>query len=286
MNADPNANIVEVNIQNFQAEVAEKSETVPVLLEFYAEGAEQSAATAALLRKLAGEYQGKFLLARVNIQENPQLAQQLGVRTLPTIKVIFQGNVAANLEGPVEASQLKDMLDQLTMSPMERVRDQIDALVAQGARPQAVRLLQEVIAEEPKNYALHTELCDLLIQEGDVDDARRILAGLPADAPGIEKPRSRLSFIDEAGDLPDMETLRSAVSADGDNMAARYELAIKLVVDDQVEAALEELLTLLKKDKAWEGEKARTTMIKVFDMLGKGNELATSYRRKMFTFLH
>ncbi len=284
MNADPN--IIEVTLQNFQSEVAERSQTTPVLLEFYADGAEQSAEAAVLLQRLVGEYQGKFLLARVNIQENQQLVQQLGVRTLPTVKVIYQGQLAGDLEGPLDENQLRGMLEQLTMSPMERMRDQIDMLVMQGARKEAIGLLQQVIAEEPKNYALHVELCDLLIQEGDADEARQILPALPADTPGIEKPKSRLEFIDEAGELPSLEALRAAVADDEDNLAAWYQLAVKLVVDDQIEEALETLLTLLKKDKTWEEEKARTTMIRVFNMLGKGNDLATSYRRKMFTFLH
>ena len=284
MNVD--AHIFEVDVRNFRTEVVEKSNSVPVVLEFYAEGAQQSVATAGLLRKLANEYQGKFLLARVDIRGNPQLVQQLGVRTLPAIKVLFQGKIAADFEGAVEEPRLRDLLDQLTMSPMERVREQLDGLLAEGRRQQAISLLRQVIAEEPGNQALGVELCDLLVQEGDLDEARRMLSALPADTPGMDKARNRLAFIDEAGALPSLETLEARVGADDDNLTARYQLAIKLVAANQVEEALETLLLLLKKNRSWEEEKARTTMIKVFDMLGKGNEMATGYRRRMFTFLH
>lgn len=280
------AHTVEVNAQNFQAVVAEKSKETPVLLEFYAEGAEQGFATSELLQRLAVEYQGKFLLARVNIQENPQLVQQLGVRTLPTLKIIFQGQIAGDIEGPVDEQQLRGALDQLTMSPMERVKEQIDVLIAEGDRKSAIAMLQQVIAEEPKNFALHVELCDLLIMENEIDDARQILGALPQDTAGIEKPQSRLAFLDQAGGLPGVEELESSLEASPDDLRLRLNLAIRLVVDDQIEAALEELLTILKCDRNWEDELARKTMIQVFNMLGKGNELATSYRRKMFTFLH
>ena len=285
-----NPSIIEVDLQSFQTEVAEKSKTMPVVLEFYAEGAEQCAAPAALLQQLVAEYQGKFLLARVNIQTNQPLVQQLGVRTLPCIKVVFQGQMAADMEGPMDEAQLarglRELLDKLTLSPTEMIREQIDVLIAQGARQEAIQLLQQMIAQEPTNYVLHVELCDLLIQEGQADEARKIMPSLPADTQGIERPASRLAFMDEAAGLPEADALRSTLAGDESNLQARYELAVKLVVDGQAEAALEELLALLKLDRAWEEEKARTTMIRVFDMLGKGNELATSYRRKMFTFLH
>ncbi|MBT5725317.1 MAG: tetratricopeptide repeat protein [Gammaproteobacteria bacterium] len=277
---------VEINAQNFQSEVAEKSQQVPVLLEFYAEGAEQCAPTSALLQKLVVEYQGKFLLARVDIQQNQQLVQQLQVRALPSIKIIFQGQMAGDFEGPTEEQQLREALDQLTMSPMDRVRDQISLLLEQGERGQAIQMLQQVIAEEPANFGLHVELCDLLIMEGRVDDARKVLAGIPSDAEGIDKPKSRLEFIELAGDLGSLDELRSRAEVDPADLQARFDYAIKLIVTDQVETGLEVLLAILQADKTWGEEKARLTMIKVFNMLGKGNELATGYRRKMFTYLH
>ena len=284
MNAS--AHTIEVSAQNFQQEVAEKSKQTPVLLEFYVEGAAQSAEASLVLGRLVAEYQGKFILARVNVEANPQLVQQLGVRTLPTIKIIFQGQIAQDLAGPIDEPGLRDILDQLTVSPMERVREQIDVLLKGGDRQAAIQMLRQVIAEEPKNYGLHAELGDLLIMEGQVDDARKILAALPADTQGIEKPRNRLAFVDEVADLPGVAELQAQIKADPDAMQPRYQLAICLIVADQIEQGLEELLILLKQNKLWEEELARKTMIKVFDMLGKGDETATRYRRKMFTFLH
>jgi len=146
--------------------------------------------------------------------------------------------------------------------------------------------LQQVIAEEPKNFSLHAELSDLLIMEGQVDDARQILAAIPQDTTGIEKPKARLEFLDLAGVLAGLADLEAAAAADPDNLQALYNLAVRLVVEDRTEAGLEALLNVMRKDKAWEEELARKTMIKVFDMLGKGNDLATAYRRRMFSLLH
>lgn len=280
------ANVVEITVQNFQVEVVDRSKQVPVLLEFYADEAEQSRSFAPVLRKLAGDYGGKFLLARVNIRENSQLVQQLGVRTLPTVKVIFQGQMVQNLEGPQPEDRLRAMLDQLTMSPVEMVRQEIDAMLAAGDRKGAIELLQQAIDEEPKNHALHAELCDLLIMEDRIDEAKQILAALPADAEGISKPRNRIEFIEQARDLPPLAALASQLESKPDDLQLRLDLANRMVADDQMEGALEHLLTIVKKDRNFQDEIARKTMIKVFDLLGKGNELATAYRRKMFTLLH
>lgn len=280
------AHIFEVSVRNFQADVVEKSKQVPVLVEFYAEGAEPSQQIAPVLQRLADSYAGKFVLARVNIQENQQLIQQLGVKTLPTLILIADGQIASNLEGPQEESKIRELIDQATLSPVERVREQLDMLLAQGNREDAIALLQQVIESEPNNHALHAELCDLLILEDRVDEARQILEALPKDTQGISKPLSRLEFIEEADKLASMEELISRCSKGQSNMELRFQLSIVQIANNDIESALTNLLEILKEDREFGDDLARKTMIRVFDLLGKGNTLATDYRRKMFAYLH
>ena len=247
MNAS--SNIIEVSVQNFQTEVVEKSQQIPVFLEFYADGAEPSEQLAPILNKLAVEFSDKIILARVDVQQNQQIVQQLGVRTLPTVKVIFQGQMAQDLEGPQEEATLREMIEQLTMSSVERIREQIKVYLAQGNRPGAIELLQQVIAEEPNNHALHTELSDLLIMENRIDEAKQILAALPTDAEGISKPQNRITFIELANELASLDELLAARDANEEDLKLQYDAAVGLIADDQIEAALEALLTMLKKDK-------------------------------------
>ena len=127
-------------------------------------------------------------------------------------------------------------------------------------------------------------MCDLLIMEGELNDARQILEALPDDTEGVDRPKSRLELVELAGDLGSLDEL--AAGAKNGDLQARFDLAIRLIIEDRIEQGLETLLEIMKIDRAWEEEKARLTMIKVFNMLGKGNELATGYRRKMFTYLH
>ena len=279
-------NVIEINVQNFQEEVLEKSKKIPVVIEFYADGAEPSQALAPILRRLADEYSGKFLLARVDVQQNSQIVQQLGVRTLPTIKVIFEGQLAKELEGPQDEIGLRQMLDNLTMSPIEKIQLQIKQFLDEGDRESAIKMLEQAIGEEPTNYALQVELADLLVMERRTIEAEEILDGLSSEITGINKPRNRIAFIAKAVGLPDLATLRNALESDAENLLLQYQLAIQLIVDDQIESALEALLVILKKDKDFEDEIARKTMIDVFALLGKGDVTATTYRRKMFAFLH
>ncbi|MBL4682865.1 MAG: tetratricopeptide repeat protein [Pseudomonadales bacterium] len=281
-----NEYVIEINVQNFQSEVLEKSKQVPVVIEFYAEGAEPSQEMAVVLRRLAGEYAGKFLLARVDIQKNQQIVQQLGVRTLPTLKVISEGQLAHELEGPQDEISLRNMLDQLTMSPIERIQEQIKSFLAEGNRLAAIDMLHQAIGEEPTNYALQVELADLLVMESRISEAQEILDGLSDDIQGINKPKNRITFITKAADMPSLDELKSKLAQSPDELMLRYQLAVRLIVDDQIEAALEELLTILKADKDFEDQLARLTMIEVFELLGKGDPTATAYRRKMFAFLH
>ncbi len=284
MNTIPH--VVNVSIEGFQADVIEKSKQAPVLLEFYADEAEPSRQLTPVLLRLAESFQGKFVLARVNITENQALVQQLGVRTLPTLKLIVQGQIANNLEGPQEEASLREMLEQATQSPIERIRDQIKQLIVAGEREQAIALLQQVIAEEPQNFGLHTELCDLLIMEDRLDEARQILAALPRDAEGIGKPTYRLEFMELAEALDNIEVLKDKLAAEPSNSQARFDLAILQVLDDDIQSALENLLTILQQDRQFGDDLARLTMIKVFELLGKSDPLATQYRRKMFNFMH
>jgi putative thioredoxin len=236
--------------------------------------------------RLAENFGGKFILARVDIQINRPLVQQLGIRTLPSLKLIVDGKMAKDLEGPQEEAQLREVLEEFTQSPVERIREQIKLLITQGQREQAIGLLQQVIAEEPQNYGLHAELCDLLIMEGRQDEARQILAALPKDTPGIDKPIYRLEFLERAENLGSSQELLNRLTADPNDHQARLDLAIVQVVDDAMESALENLLFILQKDREFGDDISRLTMIKVFELLGKGDPLATAYRRKMFNFMH
>ena len=278
--------VAEITAQNFQADVVEKSQQVPVIMEFYAEGAAPSDELSKLLGTLIPSYQGKLFWARVNVQANQQLVQQLGVRGLPTLKVVKGGQLLDNLEGPQTQGALSALFDQLTMSEADQIRAQIAQYLSVGDRERAMEMLREMMVQEPLNVALKTELCDLMIQANQIQEAEALLGTLPNDAEGIEKAKSRLFFVQEASPLGPIEDLEALASAHPDYQSHLYHFACALVATDQIEAGLQVLLDMLRRDKSWSEDKARQTMIRVFELLGKGDPMASTYRRKMFTLMH
>jgi len=155
-----------------------------------------------------------------------------------------------------------------------------------GNRQGAIQMLQEAISQEPQNHALHVELADLLVMESRIDEARELLATLPSDTIGIGKPKNRIEFSELSANLPALAELIDRVTQQPEDLPLKYQLAVRLVANDQIEEALEVLLEMLKIDKDYDEALARRTMVKIFELLGKGDSTATAYRRKMFTFLH
>jgi len=278
--------VTEITAQNFQADVVEKSQQVPVIMEFYAEGAAPSDELSKLLGTLIPSYQGKLSWARVNVQANQQLVQQLGVRGLPTLKVVKGGQLLDNLEGPQTQAALSALFDQLTMSEGDQIRAQIAGYLSVGDRESAMAMLREMMVQEPLNASLKTELCDLMIQANQIQEAEALLASLPKDAEGIEKAKSRLHFVQQVSELGTIETLEALAISHPDDQSHLYHFACALVAADQIEAGLQVLLDMLRRDKSWSEDKARQTMIRVFELLGKGDPMASTYRRKMFTLMH
>ena len=278
--------VTEITAQNFQADVVEKSQQVPVIMEFYAEAAAPSDELSKLLGTLIPSYQGKLSWARVNVQANQQLVQQLGVRGLPTLKVVKGGQLLDNLEGPQTQAALSALFDQLTMSEGDQIRAQIAGYLSVGDRESAMAMLREMMVQEPLNASLKTELCDLMIQANQIQEAEALLASLPNDAEGIEKAKSRLHFVQQVSELGTIETLEALAISHPDDQSHLYHFACALVAADQIEAGLQVLLDMLRRDKSWSEDKARQTMIRVFELLGKGDPMASTYRRKMFTLMH
>ncbi|MEL0298310.1 MAG: tetratricopeptide repeat protein [Gammaproteobacteria bacterium] len=280
---------VEVDLQNFQTEVLEKSQAMPVLAEFYAEGAEPSDAMRALLDAVLGAYAGKLQWARIDVQRNPQIVQQLGVRGLPTVKIIHEGQLAGNLEGPQTESSVREVLDPLFLSPLEQIQGHLAAMIEAGDFEGAIGALRQMIQQEPNNPSLFVELADLLVLAGDLAEAESILNGLAKDAPGRSKADQRLLVAKKAESLPEPSALQTKVEdaeTKEDRMAARLDLAYALAAQRDVESALNVLLENIREDRAWRDEESRQIMVGMFELFEKGHPIPSTYRRKLFTLMH
>ncbi len=277
---------IHVTVESFQTDVIDKSQTTPVVVLFWAEQIPLSVQGRALLEQLLGEYQGKFVLALSDVAIDQNLAQRLQVQGLPSIRIIHLGQMVEQIDGPTDETQLRTLLDGLTESAVDAIKGDLDSMLASGDFSGAIAILQESIQEEPKNQSLRVELADALVRKGDLDDARTVLATVPEDTADRDRPQNRLEFVEEAAAMDSLDVLEQAISNAPDDLETRYQHAIQMIVAERYEDGLDGCMDILRGDREFREDIGRLTMIRVFTMLGKGNEIAGKYRRKMFNLMH
>ena len=281
--------VFEVNQHNFAAVVVENSQRVPVLVDFWADWCQPCRTLTPLLTKLAQEYRGGFILAKINADAEQALAGHFRVRSLPTVMVVWQGQIVDQLVGVQPESAYRAVIDQLRASPADRILEQVNALWQRGRQKQAVDLLREALKQEPDRIELKVALADKLMQLDRSEEARTLLQSLPADERD-RQPASgllaRLQFADLTQSAPDLAALEARVRAHPDDCAARRQLAARYVLAGEYEAALEQFMDILRRHPQFEDGAGRKGLIALFEMLGNDHPLVSGYRRRMFSLLH
>jgi putative thioredoxin len=275
-----------ISPETFQTEVIERSNSVPVLVLFWAEQVPPSVQTKQILETLMAQYAGKAVLALSDVALDQTLAQHLRVQGLPSLRVVQQGKIVDQIDGPVDEAQLRTLLDTLTQSSADILHGQLEDVLAQRDYAAAVTILQQAMQDEPNNQGFRVELADVLVLKGDLDDARTLLASIPLETEGRDRPAHRLEFVEEAAGYGSPEELKSQLAADPENLELKYQNCIAHLIEQDYEIALNLAMDILRADREFRDDIGRLTMIRIFALLGKGNELATAYRRKMFNFMH
>lgn len=285
--------IVEISQANVQS-VLQKSMQVPILMDFWADWCQPCKQLMPVLAKLANEYKGRFILAKVNTDEHPGLAQQLGVRSLPTLKLVFRGQLAGELVGLQPESEIRRMLD-AAVTPVEeepQADDNSDPLLAQvdearrvEAFDEAIALLQHAIQQEPARLEYQTTLAEVLMDVGQLDEAQAVLDNIKEDAPKA-KAKARLFLIREIYAGPAPEELQHTLGQDPENTEAVYFMALHLLMAGEVEQGLDLLLQVIRRDRALRDDGARKSFITALELLGSDNPLVSPYRRRLFALMH
>ena len=278
--------VFEVDPQTFQTEVIERSQGQAVVLLFWADQVPESVDARRTLEAQANASQGKMALALVDVARDQALAQHLRVQALPSIRVVQGGQLSEQLDGPQTQASLIALCDRLTLSSGEVLQAQLAEILEAGDLDTALALLQQAINEEPNNTGFRVELVDVLVRKGELADARQLLDSLPADADGIARPRTRLELLEEAAALAPADQLAAAATAEPPDLAARYDYCIALAAAGELEPALEAALDILCTDRKFRDDIGRLTMLRLFELLPKGSELASGFRRRMFNFMH
>jgi putative thioredoxin len=278
--------VFDVTAKNFQADVIERSRQLPVVVLFWADQLPPAKDARRVLETLAGQYGGKFVLALSDVSRDQSLAQHLRVQGLPAIRVIQDGQLVDQMEGPQGERALRAMLDRLTMTSGELLREQLDGVLASGDYGTALTMLKQALAAEPNNPAFKLEYADVLLLSGDLDQARTVLATIPEGTEGRERPLTRLQMMEEAAGMGELEDIEAGLTKNPDDLELRYQAAVVQAVRDDYEGALNHAMHILQKDRKFRDDIGRTTLVRIFALLPKGSELAKSYRRRMFALMH
>ena len=290
--------IIDVDAQSFQADIIDKSQQQLVVVDFWATWCQPCQSLLPVMHKLAEEYAGGFILAKVDIDQNQELAQMFGVRSVPTVKFIRQGQLVDEFTGVLPESEIRAKLD----THIVRQSDQafLDAFAVykqtaddQSARKQAIEQLIQVCNSDVENNPIRVQLAKILVHESDFEQARLVLEALPEPFKSSDDVKNLLIQIEMAEktkDLPDLENLIAAVNTNPDDLKARLQLSSQFVVLGEYESALEQLMEIIKRDRNFENDIGRHEMIKLFDILSTAGEaekaLASNYRRKLAVYLN
>ena len=277
--------VFDATTDTFEAEVLRKSLDVPVLVDFWATWCGPCKTLGPILEKLAGEYNGAFVLAKVDVDKEQQIAAAFQIRSVPTVFLVKGGQLVDGFPGALPEGQLREFLASHGIQPAEAADAPVEAAPLD---PQAqVSALREAIAAEPDKDELKLDLVLALLKTGEAAEAERLLDALPANLATDDravKARARLGFAAALKDAPSPDALRAALQADPDDLRARHLLGVHALVDGDSEQALEQFLDMLKRDRAYEDGLARKSLIDAFRVI-EDEALVGQYRRKMSSLL-
>ena len=275
---------LDVSLADFEQQVLDESKTRPVVVDFWAPWCGPCKSLKPILEKLAAEYDGAFRLVKINSDDNQELATRYGVRGIPSVKAFVNGEAVDEFSGALPEGEVRTFLDRLVPGPADNLRAAAGELRAAGDMSGALQKLAEASKFDPNHVGIRVDATEIMLDLGEADEARRLIGNLADDAdPRVPQLRARLQFMGEAGEDP--AALNARVAADENDLAARLKLANFAVAAGQYEVGMDQLLEIIRRDRSFEDDVGRTTLLAVFDLLG-GDPLVSQYRRKLASALN
>jgi len=282
-------NIVTVTDSDFDQVVIEGSRQTPVVVDFWAPWCGPCRALTPLLEKLAQEYDGKFVLAKINADENPALSQRYSVRSIPSVIAFVDGEAVDQFMGAQPESAVRQFLDRVIPSMGETLRREAGELRAAGNTEGALDLLHKAAQLEPNNELVLADLVETLLDLNRVDEAGvagKSLGPLRARQPRVAQVLARLELAGDPTEGDDAAVLERRIKSNPDDMDARLRLGKLHARQHHYEQALDQLLEMLKRDRTFGGDVARKTMVTLFDLLGNDHPLVRRYRKELAAALY
>ena len=280
---------MDVSQADFDTKVVAAPHKQPVVIDFWAPWCAPCKVLKPILEKLEGEYKGKFLLAKVNSDENHEIAARYAVRGIPSVKAMVDGKIVNEFTGALPESMVRDWLDKIIPSPAEELRREAQQQSEAGDLDGALQKLTEASTLDADNEWVRVDAAEILLAMGNPDDAQPLLDSLKdpdilKDARVLQlKAQVRLAEMREEGESE--AELAAVISMNENDLESRLKLANVLIAANKPAEGMDQLLEIVRRDRKFKDDIGRKTLLDVFNLLGGQHELVAEYRRKLASIL-
>ncbi len=283
--------IKESSTATFVADVVEASQAVPVIVDFWAPWCGPCKQLTPLLESTVRQAQGAVKMVKVNIDDNPEIAQQLRVQSIPAVFAFHNGQPVDGFMGAQTESQVKAFVQRLTgaqgPSPVEQALEHGKAALEAADFDIAAQVFNQVIEADPTNIHAIAGLVKCFLVDNNLEQAQQVLDTAPTDAhhADLDSARATLELARQAAEAGDVASLKAKVAADPKDFQARFDLAVALNVDGDRQAAVDQLLDIIAANREWNEQAARNQLLKFFEAYGSQDEITQTGRRRLSSIL-
>lgn len=284
--------VKDTTTRDFGVDVVQESRNQPVLVDFWAPWCGPCKQLGPVIEKAVRESGGKVKLVKMNTDEHPAIAGQLGIKSLPSVIAFVNGQPVDGFVGAQQESQIKAFIDKLTkpldQASLSQFLDDADALLAAGDLPGAAELYGGVLAQAPTEVRAMAGLIRVQLAAGDLEGAKNLLASIPPDKamdPALAGVRAQIELADNAPDASEIAALEEALAKNAGDHQTRHDLAVALAAAGRKEEAVDHLLSIIGKDRNWNEDGARKQLVLLFEAWGPTDEFTVSGRRRLSSIL-